>query len=177
MSNPPPQAYTRETLAEAYAWFNNQPDGAVIRATSADQLVSLYLRSKRAPTNGHKVVNTTETHPISSQSFKSELKELAEGIRQFETTEPVPAPQVAFNPAPIGMAMPEVEIETMRNPTSPSTVTFTQKSVEVSAQDQLDDKSLEMLKSVRNRFNLSSNDEALRMLLVLGYESLNKIFK
>ena len=42
--------------------------------------------------------------------------------------------------------------------------------------DSLDSRSRNMLRKVQDRFNLSSETEALRMLLVLGFEKAQSIF-
>ncbi len=76
----PPQAYTREILAVAFQWLQSQPESIKKLAQTPDALVGLYLRAQRFSNA------TAETDaPISSQNFISDLKHLAEGLKQFES--------------------------------------------------------------------------------------------
>ena len=71
-SNLPPQAYTREVLAQAFAWLKEQPQNIRELANNADALVSLYLQSRR--NGGQLPTNTVEaTAPVSSKNFKNDL--------------------------------------------------------------------------------------------------------
>lgn len=87
----PPQAYTKETLAEAYEWLKTQPDTVKVLAKDSATLVSLYtnhqLRSQEGIT-GHfdpseAVEAIQQSAPVSGEHFKSELKTLAHGLNQF----------------------------------------------------------------------------------------------
>lgn len=76
----PPQAYTRDTLAQAYEWLKSQPGSTRELANNADDLVGLYLhymRRKRAEKYNYEDL-------ASSQNFKKDLKNLADGFRQFD---------------------------------------------------------------------------------------------
>lgn len=75
----PPQAYTREILAIAFQWLQGQPESIKKLAQSPDALVGLYLRAQRY---GNASPETDA--PISAQNFLSDLKNLAEGLKQFE---------------------------------------------------------------------------------------------
>ncbi|MCB0356424.1 MAG: hypothetical protein KDD40_05425, partial [Bdellovibrionales bacterium] len=77
-TNLPPQAYTRDVFASAYEWLQTQSDSIRELAQTPDDLVALYLQARR---HGH--LNNTES-TRSSKSFKNDLKNLAEGLRQFE---------------------------------------------------------------------------------------------
>jgi hypothetical protein len=77
----PPQAYTRETLTSAFNWLQSQPDSVRKAAATPDALVSIYLRAQRYG-NTH-AVEVDQPVPR-SQSFISDLKNLAEGFRQFD---------------------------------------------------------------------------------------------
>lgn len=82
----PPQAYTREMLTTAFNWLQTQPESVRKMATSPDSLVCLYTRAQRM---GSIALDTDA--PVSSQNFMSDLKNLAEGLRQFdEPTKPTP---------------------------------------------------------------------------------------
>lgn len=65
----PPQAYTKDTLVQAYAWLQTQSPSIKELATNPDILVSLYMKSK---TQGEQFFERP-----SIQNFKNELKNLA----------------------------------------------------------------------------------------------------
>lgn len=75
----PPQAYTREILTAAFNWLQGQPESVRKIATTPDALVSLYMRARRF---GDSSVDSDSVD--TSQNFISELKNLAEGLKQFE---------------------------------------------------------------------------------------------
>ena len=80
----PPQAYTRDTVVEAFNWLQNQDEKVRSSVHSTDALVSLYLRTKRFG-------NALESEaPVSSKDFKLNLKNLARGLQEFEEQSPVP---------------------------------------------------------------------------------------
>lgn len=78
-----PQAYTREVLTTAFNWLQSQPDSVRRQATTPDSLVALYMRAQRHGTSNLTTSLQTEA-PVSSQNFMSDLKNLAEGLKQFE---------------------------------------------------------------------------------------------
>src|SRR5438128_1927389 len=88
--NLPPQAYTRDVLVKAIDWLATQPQSVRDRGLPADALVSLYLQSRRR-SNDWK-----EEAPLSSENFKSDLKHLAQDLKQFD--EPVAPPPVHVAP-------------------------------------------------------------------------------
>lgn len=153
----PPQAYTKDTVVQAYAWLQSQPDSIKELATTPDTLVSLYLKAKLQG-------NAALERP-SIQNFKNELKSLAGLMGEFEgqeirsqqpiaaaPTKPVQAPQ------PAAVASPS---------TSMTAATMTS--------GQFDPKSLEAIRFVQNEFNLSSENEALRLLISTGLKTLKKL--
>ncbi|MCM2280423.1 MAG: hypothetical protein NDI61_01095 [Bdellovibrionaceae bacterium] len=79
----PPQAYTREILAVAFNWLQSQPESIKRLAQSPDALVGLYLRAQRY---GH--ASPEADAPVTSQNFVNDLKNLAEGLKQFDRSEP-----------------------------------------------------------------------------------------
>lgn len=76
----PPQAYTREILTAAFNWLQAQPESVKKLATTPDALVGLYMRAQRFGSS-----SLEADAPVSSQSFMSDLKNLAEGLKQFES--------------------------------------------------------------------------------------------
>jgi hypothetical protein len=90
-SSAPPQAYTRETLAQAYIWLKSQPESIKDRAKNADSLVSLYLHACRHGLDVFKETSSSSADaPRSTENFRNTLKDLSEGFRQFD--EPAEAP-------------------------------------------------------------------------------------
>ena len=81
----PPQAYTRDILAHAYEWLKNQPGSVRELASSADNLVALYLQSKRRIKDGVQSYDlNSDVAQKSKAQFKNELKNLSEGLKQFK---------------------------------------------------------------------------------------------
>lgn len=193
----PPQAYTRETLAKAFDWLKNQPTSIRELANTADNLVGLYLQSQRR--SGKSFSNSdslAKTNPVSSQEFKSDLKNLALGLQQFEEDDseeeiippkkPQAPPLPNRHPSPLPFAEPHYA--TTENMTSnqqvnihiPPMQSSTNFRVNTSAPHpppslQLDSRTKEVLKDVQSRLNLSSEGEALRMLVTLGYDRIRQI--
>lgn len=73
----PPQAYTKETLQEAFEWWNQQPDEFRDKVQDKDDLVGYYLRVRRK-TGG------SDISDVAKASFSSELKGLARNLDNFE---------------------------------------------------------------------------------------------
>lgn len=193
-SNLPPQAYTRDVLAAAYEWLRTQPQSVRELATSSDNLVSLFMQSRRRPgslnqfsSNDSAAAAPTNSamNTASAEAFKKDLKSLAEGLKQFEgaevsssTTAPVkvnsgnsqvlpqsPPSQTSPTPYPTIMSPPH-HAPISQPQTSPQPAQTPQMAL------SLDGRSLETLRLVQNLLNLSSEREALRMLIVLGYEKI-----
>lgn len=156
----PPQAYTRDILIKAYEWLSTQPDVLKQKAKDADSLVSLYMMSRRRATQD----NWEEK--VSAETFKNDLRHLAEDMKQFEAPTPSPQAPAAHVYAPAPASPPQ-----QRSITA-SSMTL---SVVESQGPGLDEKSLQMAREIQNRFNLSSENEAIRMLIVLGYEKVRPL--
>lgn len=75
----PPQAYTREILTSAFNWLQSQPESVKKLATTPDALVGLFMRAQR-----YGASSMEADAPVSSQAFMSDLKNLAEGLKQFD---------------------------------------------------------------------------------------------
>jgi len=141
----PPQAYTRETLAEAFKWLSQQPSAMKEICSTPDELVGHYLHAKR---NGNDSIDSN--HPVSSENFRNDLKTIADSLNQFdfdtqeqELTARIPAPTLNKN--------------------------------NNSSFFSLDPLSKSMLEEITANFNLSSDQEALRMLISIGYKKLKPI--
>ncbi len=74
----PPQAYTKDTLVKAFQWIQLQPDNIKDLASTPDVLVSLYLKAK--------LQGDAALERPSIQNFKSELKNLAGQLGEFDTS-------------------------------------------------------------------------------------------
>ena len=171
-SNPPPQAYTKETVSQAYEWLFEQPPSVREVAGDLDTMVALFLQAKR------RKAGVSSTNPVSAKAFKDELKGLAENFKQFEPAkvepEPVmPAQQMPLPPQPPAQSQqpvmppapqPQPMMSFQRPPTPPS-----------SSLAQLDEKSLQQIRHVMGHLNLSSESETLRLLISLGYEKVREI--
>ncbi len=163
----PPQAYTRDILIKAYEWLSTQPDVLKQKARDADTLVSLYMMSRRRATQD----NWEEK--VSVETFKNDLRHLAEDLKQFEA--PIPTPMTAPMPA----SPPQPPFSSMSIPAAsvaaPSmTQQMPQQMIEHKALP-LDERSLRMVREIQERFNLSHENEAIRMLIVLGYEKVRPL--
>jgi hypothetical protein len=147
----PPQAYTRDTLVKAIDWVAHQPESLRAQATNADTLVALYLQSKRR--------GTPSTYPVSGESFTEDLKSLAKDLEQFST--PASAPPVSS------------PLSTREHVPPPPRASFTEPAP--LAQWNVDSKSWTQARQLKERLNLSSESEALRMMIALGAERLSAL--
>lgn len=190
----PPQAYTKDTLLKAYQWLQNQTPNIRELATTPDVLVSLFLKASR---DGESVLERP-----SIQNFKNELKNLAGLMGELDRpASPKPASMMAPPPPSAAMtsnfdSTPPAGAE--RSPAagvsgsstsffvpptfaapSPSpgpTTSFTEKMT-AHPTPGLDAKSLEMLKEIKDDFHLSHENEALRMLIKIGYVKAKGLLK
>lgn len=161
----PPQAYTKETLVKAYAWLQSQNENIKELATTPDVLVSLYLRAK--------LQGDASLDRPSIQNFKKELKNLAGMMGEFEVVEPEPGPA-----------------QSTQTPQAPPTIRFRSQDYAKPETEgpplaaappelgrQMDIRSQSMIQEVKTQFNLSSDSEALRLLLAVGHNQLKTLIK
>lgn len=149
-----PQAYTKDTLVRAFEWLQNQPDKVKDMADNPETLVSLYQKA-----HGHGVfkpkgslINSQiDEQAPSSKHFMNELKDLAQDLEEFNTSPPMPSPS-------------KKRIVSNYQPT---------KETSTNSEVVFDAKTLQMLNQIQTRFNLSSTNEALRMLIAVGYEKIS----
>jgi hypothetical protein len=90
----PPQAYTKDTLVQAYAWLQNQNDSIKEIATSPDILVSLFLKAK--------LQGSDFLERPSLKNFKSELKNLAGMMGELDSSSLPPAAARSASLSPPG---------------------------------------------------------------------------
>ena len=181
----PPQAYTKETLAKAFAWLQTQNDSIKELASAPDILVSLYLKTKMQGENS--------LERPSIQNFKNELKSLAGMMGEFEVAETFPTTSTNRDPKSHsgslfanggnGLAHAQAHANTQTQtsiqnppphplPTAATAATAAPFSTSVSG---LDSRSLAMIQEVKNGLNLSSDAEALRALIALGYRGVKSL--
>lgn len=182
----PPQAYTKETLVHAYAWLQNQSESVKEIATTPDVLVSLYLKAK--------LQGQDFFERPSIQNFKNELKSLAGMIGEFEVLEPnTVAPQTAATQtvtAPVNPIAPPLNHSTKTDASGNQSYRF--RSQDLKAQQEAlniqplqapsmtsdrDTRTEAMIQEVKQQFNLSSDDEALRLLVSTGFHQLKTLIK
>lgn len=152
----PPQAYTKDTLLKAYNWLMGQNNSIKEIATTPDILVSLYLKAQR---NGEEALEAP-----SIQNFKAELKNIANMMGDFST--------------PVVHSAPVVSTPPQQHQTPQQQVVNTQTVASSSSEVlsfSLDAKSLAMIQEVKTTFNLSNDNEAVRMLLAIGYAKAKTI--
>lgn len=182
----PPQAYTRDTLVKAIDWVSNQPESMRTQAKTADALVALYLQSKRRTQewsgNG---VDYGSDFPVSGEAFKEDLRSLARDMEQF-TVPPTQQSllhqhqqmhQAAHQPSlqpqrPLPESPPQ-QVPAMSPQNSVNTSLKTTPSSDF--QWTVDPLSLKRARALQQRLNLSSESEALRMMLSLGFEHFQNL--
>ena len=143
----PPQAYTKETLQKAYHWLLNQNASIKEMASNQEILISLYLKAQR---NGEASLEAP-----SILNFKQELKNLAHMMGDFSSNTPAAIPGTTSS----------VLIEKNKPSVSPVT----------GFHFELDQHSQIVIQDVKETLNLSSDVEALRALISLGFKAFKKI--
>src|SRR5689334_23124340 len=112
LTGTPPQAYTRDTLAQAFEWLKSQPQPIKDLATSADVLVNLFLQSRKRRPLSTAEASLEDSAPVSSQSFKSDLRTLARDLKRFEehtdiSATPLPLPSQVAPPPTVDFGFPQ----------------------------------------------------------------------
>ncbi len=171
-----PQAYTKETLSKAFDWLQYQPDQVKQVATSPDVLVGLFLKAQRQG-----IDNIDIDAPVSSKKFLSDLKNLKKDIAQFEdgAGSSSSAPQTTYMQPPehngtqnnVQNAM-QNSVQTQVTQTTTVSETKSMSLNSTSLLSALDPQSLQSIRIVQERFNLSSPQEALRMIISVGTKQI-----
>jgi hypothetical protein len=194
-----PQAYTKETLAKAFDWLQHQPAQITQAATTPDNLVAIYLKAQRQG-----IVNMDMDAPVSSKRFIDDLKSLKKDFAQFDdeprithtvhaeppvqqnvqhqAQQPLqqreihrPPPQQAYRepiPQPQSHSTRETAKETARETTREVTRELVRETP--SQNLQMDERTLAAVTQIQERFNLSSPQEALRMLVSVGHQQITR---
>ena len=159
----PPQAFTREMLSQAFVWLQAQPEGVRALASNPESLIALYLKAQRSQLQNQRKMESQNPNPqtdapVSAQNFMTDLKSLAEGLKQFDDPrvsqfhQPMPAYQApqAFSSAPA-------------------------QAVSHFPTNSLHPQSLHMIREVKEKFNLGSDAEAVNMLVAIAYKNLKNL--
>lgn len=179
MRGMPPQAYSKQDILKAMEWLEKQSEPVKSQATNADALMGLY---KKALIYGDTFVD--KQAPVNGDSFRSELRDIAERLGSFDVS-----PSVSTQTKKISQVSPlsyQVEAEEPRQQVHD---VVQKENIKISIQRQLQqttkDESFNIqaldtltqsrVKEIRTRFNLSRDEEAIRMLVTVGYEKLQNI--
>jgi len=201
MNTIPPQAYTRDVLVKAIEWMQTQPPAIREKATSADLLVSFYMNACRrngGPAPGGRIDSGYLEAPVSQENFKADLKHLAEGLKQFEDPVAPPPHQPGRFPS-YGVPEAHQRVEPLFTPdfhdepihhqpappppvyhpppyTPPAYTSPPRPQQAQGVQWSVDARSLAAARDLQQRMNLSSEGEALRMLIALGSQRAQELF-
>jgi hypothetical protein len=179
MNHLPPQAYTKDTLVHAYNWLQTQPQKIKELAVSQDVLIALYSKAKL---HGDGIFEKP-----SFQNFRNDLKNIANMMGEFDSTQPnIQSPQQnQVSPAGqrVSVQAQSIQVQTTHHhqeiPISNSSSVIQQgNSMDLRSLEllNLDSKSLLMAREIRDHFNLSSETEAIRLLISIGYQKIRTQF-
>jgi len=181
----PPQAYTKEILQKAYSWLLTQSASIKEMASSQDMLVSLYLKAQRS--------GDASLEVPSIQNFKQELKSLASMMGDLSSSGQANSaanngPFPPHSPTQMNSAASFESQQSSHNSMNSSAhngasahsgATTVQHSgnlnLDLNSLNRLDQHTLSAIADVKNTLNLSSDAEALRALVSLGYKQFKKI--
>ena len=170
----PPQAYSKETISEAFTWLQSQPDEVKKKATHTEALLSLYLKNKSQRYWATKT-NTPVNH--SSNNFNNELQEIASELSSDptrDTTQSYSNGQENTIPNTSSHQPPNT-LNDSHQPVFSNSLREKEENhtdIKPNLEDILDTKSLNFLHRTQTKFNLSSNKEAARFLISLGFEQI-----
>lgn len=180
----PPEAFTKKTLQDAFNWLQDQPEPVKASVHTPERLVSLYRSSQRR-------IPDLDA-PVSSKKFIDDLKNLASSLDQFNQspgarTPLVSSPKLSLEPEieryqPPQVPPPPPEIASGTRISTHLETETRKASLEITKQQQhtttetlhLDSTSRERVQQVRERFNLGTDHEALRLLISLGFEKFSQ---
>lgn len=233
--NLPPQAYTKNEISQAYRWLEQQPEEIREQASNVEQLIALF---RKAVHFGHESALKTKKEEVSTESFRSELKELANQLGEFSSshgenkyssrvsydssklppwantavnyvqqaeyprpnnnrlpkTETLVFPQASLhkqNPAKTlaqnessfpfhSHSMPDWEdidvASPLQNVPVPVSKPMPMGNLNPAYNFELDMNSRAMVTEIKRKLNLSSDNEAIRMMISIGYEKLKNLF-
>ncbi len=165
----PPQAFTREMLSQAFVWLQAQPESVRGLASNPESLIALYLKAQRSQLQNQKKMESQNSNPqsdapVSAQNFMTDLKSLAEGLKQFEdprASAHYQAPQHHLPPPPGPHQFAAAPMPSQQNPNT----------------NLLNANCQHMIREVKEKFNLSSEAEAINMLVAIAYKNLKSLIE
>lgn len=165
----PPQAYTKDTLIKAYEWLQAQGDSIKQIATSPDVLVSLYMKAQM---QGEEAL-----HRPSIKNFKSDLKNLASMMGEWEAEQEVPMTRVS-SPRDAGPSMGAMHSSGPSTSVVQATHTETRVSNSVSITTEvpvLNEDLRDKVREIQEQYHLSNETEALKLLISIGYHHAKRL--
>ncbi len=197
----PPQAYTKETLQNAFEWWSQQPEDLRNQIQDKDDLVGYYLRLHRGIEPPKNEGGFTKA---AKESFSLELKGLVKNLDAFEGYEekmiqpptkseekPKPKfceqlkiPQVKHSTTtPVFNPSNQLQFPNMSKPLIPTKeadIMISKPSTLANSKIQekffkLDEKSKISVAKTKKLLNLSSDEEALRALIALGKSRIKEL--
>ncbi len=185
----PPQAFTREMLSQAFVWLQAQPEPVRAQASNPESLIALYLKAQRSQMHLQKKMDNQSPNPqtdapVSAQNFMTDLKSLAEGLKQFDDPRgsgaaPVTgqnSPQFSQQASSSFQAthqyqQPAYQAPQLPPPPPPQATSQPQMST------SLHPNSIYMIREVKEKFNLNSDVEAINMLVAIAYKNLKSLIE
>ena len=185
----PPQAYTKETLQEAFEWWSEQTEDLRNQIQDKDDLVGYYLKARIGKSYTPSTDKNEGFTKTSKASFSSELKGLAKNLEDFEDYRGVrPQPKkTVFEKESKAETQPSLQIPfpDLSKTLVPASDDRSQASSSLQMKSQtnlqnsffkLDAQSKATVLRAKEALNLSSEDEALRALISLGKSKIKSIF-
>lgn len=204
--------YSRVDLQAAFNWLVNQPDHVRKQASDPDRLMTLYYRSSgrggshsettrvdsmRVETSRVESSRMENEAPVSSQNFLSDLRQINEALRQFDSPGAQPMSlghtighsgshsggHSAHGPTNMAQTAATATQQTVIHTAPPAAHVHFHNSVpapQVTAHAGAigmapNGRTQSILMEVREKLNLSSETEALHMLVAIGYKQLKQL--
>jgi len=200
----PPQAYTKDTLQKAYAWLLKQSPELKEMASNQEILVSLYLQAQRngeqslerpsiqnfrtelkslahmmgdfEPERTQAKAPSAKTSPTVGQVQASMAQASAMNTR--EVMQSVVSEAISDSMKASETVEPKVFSQSAPTSASPfaSSIIENQQTMDHGfSLDLLDRTAAQQVREVRNRLNLSSDLEAVKAMLSIGYQKITKM--
>jgi hypothetical protein len=169
-------------MSEAYKWLHTLPPSVRDEMKSMEQVVALYIKAKRLGGGVPSKEDIDSFRPLpqpppamevskTSQDFQKTLKSLKTELDRFDfqPQPPTPTPTPPPPHLPNQNESPKITAETFHEQHHP---------VEnILSALRMDPRSRQIVNEIRESFNLSSDNEVLRMALVLAHKSLRDLLK
>lgn len=200
----PPQAYTKDSLLKAYSWLQNQDSSIKEMATTPDILVSLYLKATRdgdSVLERPSIQNFKhELKQLAGMMGEFEKNVIEEKIQKEQAQKELvqkeqdkAAPEAVLDQPFVPLGLEKALLDSFNSQPNPTPFKAPQPSSEarpvgknnaenvikkwdVSLLNGLDAKSLVLINEIKTNLNLSSDLEALKFLIQIGYNSAKKLF-